>query len=319
MKKGEKGRLHVIAGISLVILIVLGLACSTTPSAQIELSPSYKEYLSSPAGNERAFDAVRVRGTTSFQCRDQSHSVASGQVLGSTYKLGGEMVVSGTAEAKKTEIPTERHRHEVIFEQLLSEAQKQYPNEKVNIRSAKTVGHNSTNYRLETYSESVRGSDGRYYSVQRTRPIWDCYPVYEASVITTEPMPPPVAHTDNFTVPGATRNDIYRRTINWLEDNKTRRRITVESADMERGRIKGTVICATRADQTYIITSNYTIDVYDARVEMKFEDTVLQRTDPAQQRIGRAEQIFLKSVADKAMAELVDFSTTLKSSIQSRR
>jgi hypothetical protein len=73
-----------------------------------------------------------------------------------------------------------------------------------------------------------------------------------------------------------------------LEDNTQRRGITVQSENFDRGRITGTVRCFARTDRTYIVTSNYTIDVYDARVEMRFTDTILQRTDPA----GQLSQYF---------------------------
>lgn len=119
-------------------------------------------------------------------------------------------------------------------------------------------------------------------------------------------------------MPGLTRNDIYRRARNWLDDNTQKRGITVQSENFDRGRITGTVRCFARTDRTYIVTSTYTIDVYDARVEMRFTDTVLQRTDAAGQYVGNHEPIFLQSIADAAKAELVDFATSLRSYIISR-
>ena len=307
---------HIITAVSFVVFIVLGLACATTPSAQIELGADYRKYLQQPSGNERAIDSVALQGTTSFVCLDSSHNVTSAQQLGATYQLGGQLTTKD--KAAEATVPSERHRHEPILDQLLNEAKKQYPNETVDIRSARTGRHNPTNARQQEYSESVRRSDGSYTTVTRYRTVWDCFPVYVASVITTEPMPQPVTHSENFTKPNATREDMYRWAINWLEDNKTSRRITVESQDIARGRIRGTVTCAARTDQTYIVTSMYTIDVYNARTEIKFEDTVIRRTDPALQRVGNPEPIFLQSIADAAKAELVDFSTTLRSYILSR-
>ena len=307
---------HIITVVSFVVFIVLGLACATTPTAQIVLDANYQKYLQQPIGNERAIDSVGLRGTTSFVCRDSSHNVTPAQQLGATYQLGGEL--TSRSKAAEATAPSERHRHERILDQLLNEVKKQYPNETVDMRSARTSRHVPTNPRLEEYTDSVRNSDGTYSYVTRTRTVWDCFPFYVASVITTEPMPQPVTHSENFTMPGLTRNDIYRSARNWLDDNTQRRGITVQSENFDRGRITGTVRCFARTDRTYIVTSTYTIDVYDARVEMRFTDTILQRTDPAGQYVGNPEPIFLQSIADAAKAELVDFATSLRSFILAR-
>jgi len=312
----KKNLPHIITVVSFAVFIVLGLACASTPTAQIELSENYRKYLLPPSGNERAIDVVSVRGNTPFVCRDPSHKVAPEQALGATYQLGGELTTK--SKAAEAGVPSERHRHEPVFDQLLNEARRQYPNEKVDIRSAKTGGHNPSNPRMEEYTDTVKGSDGLYYNVTRTRTVWDCYPYYVAGVITTEPMPPPVVHSENFQMPGLTRNDIYRRARNWLDDNTQKRGISIQSENFDRGRVTGTVTCVARSDKTYIVTSTYTIDVYDAKVEMRFTDTMLRRTDPAQQRVGNPEPIFLQSIADAAKAELVDFSTSLRSYIISR-
>jgi hypothetical protein len=307
---------HIITAVSFVVFIVLGLACATTPMAEIELGDNYRKYLQQPSGNERAIDSVALRGTTSFVCRDDSHNVTPAQRLGATYQLGGEL--TSKSKAAEATAPSERHKHEIILEQLLNEVKKQYPNETVDMRNARTGGHDPTNRRSEEYQESVRYSDGSYGTVTRIRSVWDCFPVYVASIITTEPMPQPVTHSENFTMPGLTRDDIYRRAQNWLEDNTQRRGIELDKADFNRGRITGTVRCFARTDRTYIVTSIYTIDVYDARTEMRFTDTILQRTDPTGQYVGDPEPIFLQSIADAAKEELVDFATSLRSSIISR-
>ena len=300
----KKNLPHIITAVSFAVFIFLGLASATVPRVPVELGEEYQAFLQQPTGNERVIDTIGVRGN-SFVCRDGQHAVTSAQRLGATY------------QAREDSGP-QRHPHEAVLDQLLSEAKRHYPSEIVNIRNARTGRHIPTNARQEQYSESVRRSDGSYTSVMRTRTVWDCVPYYIADVITTEPMPQPVTHSENFTKPGATRADIYRWAINWLEDNTQRRRIRVESEDINRGRIRGTVTCATRTDQTYIVTSSFTIDVYDARVEIRFADTVLQRSDPELQRRGNTEPIFLKSIADAALAEIVDFSTTLRSHILSR-
>jgi hypothetical protein len=131
-------------------------------------------------------------------------------------------------------------------------------------------------------------------------------------------MPQPVTHSESFTKPRATRADIFRLARIWIRDNTSSRRINVESENIDLGEIIGTVTCAARADQTYVITSKFVIDVMDSGVDMRFEPAILQRTDPAQQRKGSPEPIFLQSIANAAQKELVDFSTSLRSYILSR-
>jgi len=306
MKKERMGKLHLLAIIAFVVFILLGIASmATTPTIPIELGTNYREMLMPHVGNERVIDTVTVRGSTASVCRDPQHAITSQQALGATYQV-------------REDRGSERHRHEPIFEQLVNGANRAYPSETVAIRSARASGHVPTNARQEEYYESQRGSDGRYYSVTRVRTLYDCYIYYVGNIVTTEPMPQLVTHRENFTMPRMTRADIYRRTINWLEDNTERRRITIEQQDMERGRIRGTVTSAARADQTYIVTSNYTIDIYDEEVVFDFGNTILRRTDPSLQRVGNPEQIFLQSIADATMTELVDFATSIRSYILSR-
>jgi len=310
-EKRKNSTLHFVTGAAFVILIVLGLACATTPSAQIELGANYRAYLQPPVGNERVIDTIGVRASNSFVCRDPQHSITRGQVLGATYQLGGETVLRNSAEAQNTAMPNERHRDEVILDQLLNEAKKQYLNETVNIRNAKTARHIPTNARLEDYYDP---NSGYYY----TRTVWDCFLYYTADVITTDPWPQPVTHTENFTMPGLSRADIYRRAYNWLDDNITRRRIQSLDGNFDLGRIKGSVICYIRTDRSYRVMTNFTVDVYDARVEIRFDEAILQRTNADQQVIGNPERIFLQSIADAAQEELIDFSTSLRSYIVSR-
>ena len=314
MKNEKTSVLHFATGAAFVILIALGLACATTPSAQIELGTNYRGYLQPPVSNERVIDTVGVRASTSFVCYDEEHSITRGQVLGATYQVGGEYALRNSAEAQNTATPYERHRDEVILDQLLNEAKSQYPNETVNIRNAKTFRHIPTNARVVEASTTYT-STGSY---KNYRSEWDCFLYYTASVITTEPMPKPVTHTETFTKLGSTRADIFRLARIWIRDNTSSRRITVESENIDVGELIGTVTCAARTDQTYIITSKFVIDVMDAGVDMRFEPAILQRTDPAQQRVGNPEPIFLQSIADAAQKELVDFATSLRSYILAR-
>jgi len=295
---------HIITVTSFVFFIVLGLACASSPTVPVELGANYRKMIQSPVGNERPIDSVTVNGTPT-KCDEDGRDSIPQQQMGATYKI---------AESRASE----RHGHEAILDRLLNEAKTRYPSEAVDIRNASIGGLRHINPREERYIENVRRSDGRWSSVERTKTVYDHYVYYTAVVITTEPMPGPVTHSENFTKTGSTRADMYRLAINWLEDNKTKRRIIVESQDIDRGRIKGRVTCAARADNTYIVTSEFTIDVYDARTEIRFSEAVVQRTDPALQRAGSTEPIFLQSIADAALAEIVDFSTTLRSYILSR-
>jgi len=297
MKNEKNSVLHFATGAAFVILIVLGLACASVPTVQVELGANYREYVQSPIGNERVIDRVTVNSNPAGNYTDQN--TISPQRLGAPYQV--------------REDSPERHRHEDILDKLLNLARRWYPSEVVSIRNASIGGYRYINPHQEKYYEVVGNQ-----TYERTRTVWERYTYYIADVITTEPMPDPVTHSEDFTMPGATRADIYRRARNWLEDNTQRRRIRIDSENFDRGRIQGTVTCATRADQTYIVTSTYTIDVYDARVEIRFTDAVVRRTDPALERVGDPEPIFLQSIADATLAELVDFSTTLRSTIISR-
>jgi len=295
---------HIITAVSFVVLIVLGLACASTPRVPKELGANYRRMIQQPVGNERAFDRVTVNGSPT-RCYDDGQDSIAQQSMGATYQV---------AESSASE----RHSHEAILDQLLNEARRRYPSETIDLRSAIIGGLRHTNPRQEQYTENVRNSNGTWSSVRRTTTVYDHYIYYIADVITTEPWPQPVAISERFTMPGLTRGDIYRTARNWLDDNKARRSITIESEDFDRGRITGEVVCFARTDLTYIVRSNFTIDVYDARVDIRFDEAVVQRTDAQQQRIGNPERIFLQSIADAAQAELEDFSTSLRSRIISQ-
>ena len=293
---------HIITAVTLIIFGVLGLASASTPTVKVNLSERYTSMVARPTGNERIIDTVSVNGNSS-ECRDQQH-VVTPNALGTSYN--------------EREDSARRHRDEPILAQLLNAANNLYPNENISIKNARIGGNRHINIRYETLTQNYRDNNDQWRSRQIQRPVWDCYLFYVADVVTDEPMPQPVTHSENFQMPGLTRNDIYRSTRNWLEDNTQRRGITVQSENFDRGRITGTVRCFARTDRTYIVTSNYTIDVFDARVEMRFEDTILQRADASGQYAGNPERIFLQSIADAAKEELVGFATSIRSFILSR-
>jgi hypothetical protein len=307
MRKNWKGNgvLHFVTAAAFVVFVVLGVASTTFSPATIELNDYYRKMLQSPAGNERVFDSVKIEGTATFNTINSPYTITQNQRLSVT---------------KSVPQGTQRHPDEAILDRLLNEAKRQYPREELDIRNAKTDGYTVKSTGTENYQEAVNVNGTTQY-VTKTRNVYTCVLIYVADVITTQPMPGPVAHSENFTMPGLTRADIYRRASNWIDDNKTRRRIILESSNFDVGRLRGTISCAAIADQTYRVISTFTIDIYDARAEIRFFDTVIQRADrndPTMKTFLAPEQVFLQSIADAALAEIVDFSTTLRSYIVSQ-
>jgi len=154
----------------------------------------------------------------------------------------------------------------------------------------------------------------------------NCRSYHFAYVVTPDPMPQPVAHSDTITVTPAgggtitasdgsiighisvaqvTRADLYRRAHNWLTDVQTDR-AQIQSADINLGRITGTYTFVVWSGLNYIINSNFIIDVHDASAQIRFENTVQHRSEASP-----AEPILLQSVANMAHAELVTFSDAL--------
>jgi hypothetical protein len=308
---------HIIAVGAFVVFMVLGLASATTPTSQIEMGAEYQKYLQAPSGKERAIDTVGMRGSAAFVCRDPSHAVTPAQVLGATYQLGGEYV--SKSKAAEAEAPTERHKHEVILDQLAALVKKEYPSEKgIDMRSARTAGHNPTNARSEEYSESVRNSDGSYSSVTRYRTVWDCYPVYRASVITTEDMPPNITpFKEEFALPrGSNQSDTYNKAYIWVTRYRGSEWEMVkedESNNPQRYYLKGRVSWDMTVDHPYRITTVFTMDFFTSVVQINFEEPILQRTDASRSSFGAPEKIFLQSISDAVQKKLVSFSNSLKS------
>jgi hypothetical protein len=193
---------------------------------------------------------------------------------------------------------------------LLNEARRRFPSETVNIRNARTGRHNPTNPRSEEYQDRVQYSDGTSGFVTRTRTVWNCFPVYFADVITTQPMPQQVLHRLDISVPGVSRQDIYRRAHNWLTDNMN---IRIAEASMDLGRIRSSHTFRVTTDHTYTLIADFTIDVHDSRAEIIFSNTRLQTARP-----HTNHDIFLQSIADRAQAALIDFSNTLRAHIITR-
>ena len=218
-----------------------------------------------------------------------------------------------------------QHPSEPILEQHRNIAQRRFQNEQIALRNARLV--------CRGFNMSV------------------------SDVVTTEPMPSPVSHSEIIDVAGegaigtitasdgsvlgqisiahVTRGDLYRRAHNWLTDEA--RNVTIQTADLGLGRISGRYFFTVTRGDIYLISSTFTIDVHDARAQIRFENTILQRPigSVLPIRVGNAvvqrdsilfegrrfvrdgEAIFLQSIADLAHAELVIFTNTLISRITS--
>ena len=315
---------YFVKGLSVLVFVVILSACASTPTISVVLSSRYQGYLLPPTGLERKIDDVSVRSSSTFLCRDGQHAISPQQRLGAAYEVRDPNAPQPTGLAavfssSGSQRSADRHDHEPIFDQLLNEARRQYPSETVDIRNSRTSGHMPTNARLEEYTDKVLGNDGLYYDVKRTRTVWDCFLVYTADTITSEPKPEKITYSETFTMTGSTRNDNYRRAQNWLEDNEGGRRIRIDSRDFDGGRIRCTVTIVVRADHTYFVPTAFTVDVFDARLEIQFTASQLQRTNASQQNVGSLQDIFLQSIADAALAEMIAFSTTFRTYIITRQ
>lgn len=301
-----------------VILILFSSTCASTPMETIEINERYRGMLSTTVGTERGIDTVSVRGSTSFVCRDPQHNVTPQQILGTSYQVSVGEPQSGFLSAifstPVSQRSADRHDHEPIIDQLLNEARRQYPRENVNIRNARTGGHIPSNPRREEYQESIRNNDGSYSNVTRTRMVWDCFPNYVADVVVTQPMPQAVTHSLDISASGVSREDIFRRAHNWLTDTQRIQIPTAEAANMlALGRIQASHTFRVTLDHTYIIVSDFTIDVHDSRAVINFSRARMQTARPL-----TGNDIFLQSIANAAQAELVSFSNTLRAHITTR-
>ena len=202
---------------------------------------------------------------------------------------------------------TTRHKDEPILDQFLNEAKRRYPNDTVTIRSATLVRYVHLNPKQRQVTEHPSGRIITYTS-------YDCHPYYTADVAIAEPMPQLITYTNNITLEGQSRNDLYRRVNREFEDfRQPSARIEVQTADFDLGRIRGRYIFTEKTVQTYIITAPFTVDVLDGSAQIRFENPSLQRSSGS-----REEPIFLQSTADLVRSELVTFANNLISKITSR-
>ena len=288
-----KGKLsHIITVTSFVVFIVLGLACASAPSVRMELSDRYRAMPLPPNGNERIIDKLGVTGLKFMTHADsQSHDPFPKGPVGAPYNEYGKN--------------TTRHKDELVLDQFLDEAKKRYPNDAVTIRNATLVRYI---HEFARQTQSI-GSGPTY-----TTTFYDCYPFYTADVVIAEPMPQPITYTNNITLEGQSRNDLYRRVNREFEDFRQQSaRIEIQTADFDLGRIRGRYIFTENAGQAYIITAPFTVDVMDGSAQIRFENPSMQRPSGSME-----EPIFLQSIADLVRSELVTFANNLISKITSR-
>jgi hypothetical protein len=271
------------SGITLVFVAVLLNSCTMVP---VVIDPKYRGMIGRPGGSERVIDQVMVEGVDD---KEYVRQPPSNGPMGAMYQV---------LESKKG---PERHKHEVMLDELLNGAKELYPSETVSIK-------NATN--RYSCSISSRTTNFDYYR---------CRVFHVADIVVAEPMPEPVTYSVELSLADVSRADLYRRIANWLADKKYVEDGTVAGVRLETdlasgvdlGRIKGDYIFyLTSGQKIYVITSSFTIDVHDDKAEMSFKNTRLQR-----ERGGDEEQIFLQSIANAAQAELVSFSDKLRGSV----
>jgi hypothetical protein len=257
----------------------------------IEMKNEYRGMLNAPESNERVFDTVRANNAIA------RHDTPP-QAMGAPYRV---------SERRRGE----RHRDEVVLEQLLNQAKSRYQNENIAIRGARIDGNNHPNFS------------------------------YRAVVVTTDPMPQPVSISTPIILRGATRNDLYRRIDNWFDDRRFNEQtrttgILYHRRDFDVGRIRGFYIyTVAHSGRNYLMVSSFTVDVHDARAQISFPDTRLIRPESSRgeawgtwvsltderrsaDEIPNAEPIFLQSIADLAKAEMNNFTENLKRSISAQ-
>jgi len=310
-KKIRKGIFNLKKLVTLLITAFTLISCGT-----LQISPQYRSMVQQPSPGERIIARVAVAGEYR-NCTGEHSSL----------RLGGDVMQLPGALA------FDRHPHESAIDKLLDEARRRFPDEQVSIRNATRRARHI----LVPQPGLVQGQACQYY--------------FFADVVVTSPMPQPVTHSEVITVTeGAmgdiiasdgsilgqvsfahvTRADLYRRAHNWLTDGNHTGRVEIRNAQFELGRISGlySFSITTIDRRVYIIHSQFTVDVHDARAQIRFDNTVLRRNaliynaEPVVviERVSpifRDEPIFLQSLADIAHMELIYFSNALISQITS--
>jgi len=252
----------------------------------LALSAQYKNMISSPINDER------IIGTVSLEGNNEDFY---------TYIDGCPSSVSLDTLVVESEKHSGRNPNEVALDKLLHIAQGLYPGEEIKIRNA-----------VKTYK--LLGS--RPSTMVET--IYTCQEVFVADIVVTEPMPAPVTYSVELPLVDVSRDDLYRRIANWLDDKKYAEGrddavgVRIESdlsKDIHLGRIKGDyVFYVTLPHGNYRITSTFTIDVHDDKAEITFKDA-------HEGGAGEKEPIVLQSIANAAQAEIVSFCENLKNSV----
>ena len=298
MKRKKNVNVHFLAVTGLII--VLGL-CNVAPvTAQlgrrvtIDLADRYRAMPHPPTGNERIIDRVSDIRVWQSSCHIGQHNETPRR-MGTPYQSRN----------------AERHRDEVLMDRLLDEARRRYPGVEITIRNVMFTGVISQNHRIEQFIENT-SSGSR--TVREAR--WTCSNVWSADVVTTEPMPAPITLSIDINIVGRTRNDLYRRADNWLDDRLfndqlQRAGVRIQRRDFDVGRIRGEYIFFT--GQNFRITSIFTIDVHDERAVVSFQNPTLLRPGS-----NREEPIFLQSTANSVRTELEVFTEGVRNHMSTR-
>jgi len=224
---------------------------------EVVLGAKYQKMPTQPFGNERVIDKVTLAaGIVEF---DNPQEVPAVQRMGVTYK-----------DSPEKNGPN-RHRDEPILDDLLGVAYKRFPNETVELRNA-ACKYNLLGPKVEM----------KVVSVSHVKVAYEYLKICYADVITTEPMPAPYEFTENISLEGVSREDLYRRANNWFDDrryeeNKTSVGVQLQKADFDVGRIRGDYVFNVTTGQNYKIISTFTVDFHDSKAQFRLSAPRLQR------------------------------------------
>jgi len=274
---------HFVVAAGSLIFTALLVSCVTM--VPVNLSDRHRGMVASPAGGERIIDRVWIQ-TPNPVARHPQDTPPQEHRLGAPRNVPEDRVHQGHPDAQ-------------LLDGLASRAQAMYPNEAITIRNA------SRTFQLagtEPRTEVLSGGVTRTIHYNRFN-VW----VF-ADIVTTEPAPQPISTISNIPMDGQTAADIFRQAVFHLERDRS---VHIDVAQEGLRRIMGRYTFPLSPNQ--IITAQLEVIVLDGSAQVRFHDVTLQRSQQA-----RSEPIFLQSIADRAHAELTNFTNTMISAIAVR-
>jgi hypothetical protein len=301
--------------IVLIFAVLLLVSCATVTHTTGALDTKYHPMLEELAPGERTIGSVSFHHGRRFWYPPLHNYQHTRQIS----TVARTRIVRGP-DAWGQKDSHQNHPSASSLDRLIELARVQFPGEGVVLR--KTI-------------ENCRHSN----IVRDGQNLIQCEIYYVADIVVNQPMPRPVLHLADISISqtaagqvvsvdgsvigqisiaAMSRADLYRRAHNFLTDTNHRtarenvdfQTITFDQADIDLGRIRGVYTFIVERGQQYRITSTFTIDVHDARAQIRFEDVELRRPGS-----NRTEPIFLQSIADLVKAELERFTGNMISSI----